>query len=229
MICAQLIAMWLLATRPSRRTACGGDADALVRGHGDDAYRLARTFERDVVLPDGTTHQGRTPAHWRRIALLIAKRAARGRSRYGDQWRTGAETSQRPGEAEEDEDGYDEGDHGLTQRGVLGADFSRSRRSDSFTLTLWQFSPGDRPTHSECDGRHIGRADADVRACQVPRFLPRELRAPTGPALEFARAGLFMRPPSRDGGLDSRSRRPALLLLSTRRELEEWRGISSST
>ena len=26
------------------------DADALVRGHSDDAYRMARDFERDVVL-----------------------------------------------------------------------------------------------------------------------------------------------------------------------------------
>jgi hypothetical protein len=53
------------------------DADALVRGHGGEAYRLARTFERDVVLSDGTTHQGRTSAHWRRVALFIAKRATR--------------------------------------------------------------------------------------------------------------------------------------------------------
>jgi len=27
-----------------------------------------------VILPDGTTHQGRTPAHWRRVALVVAKR-----------------------------------------------------------------------------------------------------------------------------------------------------------
>jgi len=26
-----------------------------------------------VVLPDGTTHAGRTPAHWRRVALIVAK------------------------------------------------------------------------------------------------------------------------------------------------------------
>jgi len=26
------------------------DADALVRGHNDDAYRMARDFERDVFL-----------------------------------------------------------------------------------------------------------------------------------------------------------------------------------
>ena len=53
------------------------DADALVRGHGEEAYRLARTFERDVNLPDGTTHQGRTPAHWRRVAILVARMTGR--------------------------------------------------------------------------------------------------------------------------------------------------------
>jgi hypothetical protein len=26
-----------------------------------------------VVLPDGTTHAGRTPAHWRRVALIVAR------------------------------------------------------------------------------------------------------------------------------------------------------------
>ena len=25
-------------------------------------------------LADGATHQGRTPAHWRRVALIVAKR-----------------------------------------------------------------------------------------------------------------------------------------------------------
>jgi hypothetical protein len=38
---------------------------------------LAREAERDMVLPDGTTHQGRTPAHWRRVALLVAKMTGR--------------------------------------------------------------------------------------------------------------------------------------------------------
>ncbi len=28
---------------------------------------------RDVVLPDETTHAGRTPAHWRRAALIAAR------------------------------------------------------------------------------------------------------------------------------------------------------------
>ena len=27
-----------------------------------------------MILPDGTTHQGRTAAHWRRVALEVAKR-----------------------------------------------------------------------------------------------------------------------------------------------------------
>jgi hypothetical protein len=38
---------------------------------------MASAFERDVVLPDGSTHQGRTPAHWRRIALLVSNIRAR--------------------------------------------------------------------------------------------------------------------------------------------------------
>jgi hypothetical protein len=38
------------------------------------AYREARRRERDVILPDGTTHAGRTPAHWRRVALIVARR-----------------------------------------------------------------------------------------------------------------------------------------------------------
>ena len=32
-----------------------------------------RWRERDVVLPDGTTHAGRTPVHWRRVALIVAR------------------------------------------------------------------------------------------------------------------------------------------------------------
>jgi 1-acyl-sn-glycerol-3-phosphate acyltransferase len=53
------------------------DADALIRGHSAEAYREARERERDVILPDGTTHQGRTPEHWRRVALIVAKRTGR--------------------------------------------------------------------------------------------------------------------------------------------------------
>ena len=36
------------------------------------AYSEARERERDVVLPDGT-HVGRTPEHWRRVALIAAR------------------------------------------------------------------------------------------------------------------------------------------------------------
>ena len=50
------------------------DAEALIRDHGGAAYWEARRRERDVILPDGTTHQGRTAAHWRRVALEVAKR-----------------------------------------------------------------------------------------------------------------------------------------------------------
>ncbi len=30
-----------------------------------------------MVLPDGTTHAGRTPAHWRRVALIVARRTGK--------------------------------------------------------------------------------------------------------------------------------------------------------
>ena len=45
----------------------------LFRDHGAEAYGEARQRERDVVLPDGTTHAGRTPVHWRRVALIVAR------------------------------------------------------------------------------------------------------------------------------------------------------------
>ena len=38
----------------------------------------ARRRERDVVLPDGATHAGRTPEHWRRIALIVARMTEKG-------------------------------------------------------------------------------------------------------------------------------------------------------
>ena len=62
-----------------RRRWCQGertaqaDAEALIRDHGGEAYSEARQRERDVTLPDGTTHAGRTPAHWRRVALIVAR------------------------------------------------------------------------------------------------------------------------------------------------------------
>ena len=49
------------------------DAEALFRDHGGGAYEEARRRQRDVILPDGTTHAGQTPAHWRRVALIVAR------------------------------------------------------------------------------------------------------------------------------------------------------------
>ena len=44
------------------------------RDHGDGAYWGGRHRERGVILPDGAMHQGQTPAYWRSIALIVAKR-----------------------------------------------------------------------------------------------------------------------------------------------------------
>jgi len=67
---------WLRRRRQAELLA-QADAEALVRDHGAEAYREARERERDVILPNGTTHAGRTPAHWRRVALVVAKRTGR--------------------------------------------------------------------------------------------------------------------------------------------------------
>ena len=67
------IVLWFRRRREAARLAIA-DAEALIRDHGGAAYWEARRRERDVVLPDGTTHQGRTAAHWRRVALVVAKR-----------------------------------------------------------------------------------------------------------------------------------------------------------
>jgi hypothetical protein len=64
---------WLRRRREAQRLA-EADAGVLVREQGAEPYWEARRRERDVILPDGTTHQGRTPAHWRRVALIVAKR-----------------------------------------------------------------------------------------------------------------------------------------------------------
>ena len=64
---------WLRRRRQAERLA-QADAAASIRDHGAEAYGEARQRERDVVLPDGTTHAGRTPEHWRRVALVVAKR-----------------------------------------------------------------------------------------------------------------------------------------------------------
>jgi hypothetical protein len=63
---------WLRRRQEGRRLA-QADAEALIRDHGGEAYGEARRRERDVILPDGTTHAGRTPAHWRRVALIAAR------------------------------------------------------------------------------------------------------------------------------------------------------------
>ena len=63
---------WLRRRQEARRLA-KADAEALIRDHGGEAYSEARQRERDVVLSDGTTHAGRTPAHWRSVALIVAR------------------------------------------------------------------------------------------------------------------------------------------------------------
>jgi len=55
------------------RRLAQADAEALIRDHSAEAYREARERERDVILTDGTTHAGRTSAHWRRVALIVAR------------------------------------------------------------------------------------------------------------------------------------------------------------
>ena len=67
------IVLWVRRRREAARLV-NADAEALIRDHGGAAYWEARRRERDVILPDGTTHRGRTPAHWRRVALVVAKR-----------------------------------------------------------------------------------------------------------------------------------------------------------
>jgi hypothetical protein len=67
-----MLLRWLRRRRDARRLA-QADAEALIHDHGAEAYGEARWRERDVILPDGTTHAGRTPAHWRRVALIVAR------------------------------------------------------------------------------------------------------------------------------------------------------------
>ena len=63
--------------RQEARRLAQVDAEALIRGQGGEADEEARQREHDVILPDGTTHAGRTPAHWRRVALIAAKRTGK--------------------------------------------------------------------------------------------------------------------------------------------------------
>ncbi len=67
-----MMLQWVRRRQEARRLA-QADAEALVRGHGADAYAEARWRERDVILPDGTTHAGRAPEHWGRVALIVAR------------------------------------------------------------------------------------------------------------------------------------------------------------
>ncbi len=59
-------------TPPGSPPTGAGRRRGLIRDHGGEAYGEARRRERDVVLPDGTTHSGRTSEHWRRVALIVA-------------------------------------------------------------------------------------------------------------------------------------------------------------
>ncbi len=43
------------------------------RQEGRRLTSKARQREHDVIVPDGTTHAGRTPEHRRRVALIVAK------------------------------------------------------------------------------------------------------------------------------------------------------------
>ena len=65
------------APQGSPHTGASRRRGALIRDHAGEAYSEARQRERDVILPDGTTHAGRTPAHWRRVALIVAKRTGK--------------------------------------------------------------------------------------------------------------------------------------------------------
>ena len=57
-----------------RLRGCGKPTpEALTHDHGARAYAEARERERDVIVTDGTTHAGRTPAHWRRVALIVPR------------------------------------------------------------------------------------------------------------------------------------------------------------
>jgi hypothetical protein len=60
---------WLRRRRQGRAAGASRRRGA----HGKRAYRQAGERERDVVLPDGTTHARRTPAHWRRVAQIAAR------------------------------------------------------------------------------------------------------------------------------------------------------------
>ena len=67
---------WLQRRREIERLA-KADADVLVRDYGADAFWEARYRESAGIQLDVATHQIRTPAHWRRVALIVARRTGR--------------------------------------------------------------------------------------------------------------------------------------------------------
>jgi len=64
---------WIHRRQDARRLAQADAEASFLRDHGAEAYGEARQRERDVVLPSGATHAGRTPAHWRRVALIVVR------------------------------------------------------------------------------------------------------------------------------------------------------------
>ena len=63
---------WFRRRQEAERLA-RAEADNLIRAYGDLAYRIARRYEVDIKSSSGTTYEGRSPDHWRRVARLIAK------------------------------------------------------------------------------------------------------------------------------------------------------------
>lgn len=63
-----------LRSRREAQRLAQTDAAALIRDEGDQAYWEARRRVRDIAIPNGSTHAWRTAAHWRRVALFLAKR-----------------------------------------------------------------------------------------------------------------------------------------------------------
>lgn len=67
---------WLRERREAAQQA-EADADALMFSEGRQAYWEARRRERFNLLYVGGGSGSRTSGHWRRVALIIAKRAGR--------------------------------------------------------------------------------------------------------------------------------------------------------
>jgi hypothetical protein len=71
-----MMLQWLLRCLDAERLA-QANAEALIRDHGCEAYSQARLRERDVIPRNGTTHAGRTPKHWRLVALTVARKTGK--------------------------------------------------------------------------------------------------------------------------------------------------------